>query len=200
MKILCIGDSLTAGMTTSADDYPYSSFLAKTFNQHTWVNAGIGGDEAITFPTRLRRTLTEAAAKHRGEYDAVVIWGGTNDCRLMSSTPGDIFAALSCSVTIAREHGVKHVAILTIPEMKCETIGSGTIQTFRKEVNEMLRGLDSVDLVDVASEIKLHELSDEEKTKWWCDGLHLTKNGYKKVAILIGERASWLKRRTAKKK
>jgi len=98
MRVLCIGDSLTAGMTTRSKDCPYSDFLSKTFKQHKFVNAGIGGNEAISFPTRLSRTLSEAATKHRGAFYAVIIWGGTNDFRLLSAMPVDILAALSACV------------------------------------------------------------------------------------------------------
>jgi hypothetical protein len=60
----------------------------------------------------------------------------------------------------------------------------------RLEVNERIRlnfsEVEMVEVVDVATEIPMHVLEDEaEKSKWFCDGLHLTALGYKKVSSLI---------------
>jgi len=93
-------------------------------------------------------------------------------------------------VTIAEEQNVKHVVLLNVPAMECETVGNGSIRQFRQELNVGIS-----ELVDIAAEITFHDLSDEEKMDWWCDGLHLTKKGYKKVAELISRDVSWLKKK-----
>ena len=40
-------------------------------------------------------------------------------------------------------------------------------------------------VVDIASEIPMLSLSQEERKLWYCDGLHLTKKGYNKVANIV---------------
>ena len=206
MRVLCIGDSLTSGMTISKD-FPYSSFLSRSFSQHTFDNAGVGGDEAVSYPPRLSRTLKEAAAKYRGAYDAVIIWGGTNDVRLQSSSLKEIAGALQACIDISFEEGVEHVVVLTIMEMECETAGGGGIMKRREALNEEIRRFKTMNshrvvIVDVAQEIQYHTLdSDGERQTLWCDGLHLTRKGYSMVAEKITAECNFLgKKRERKKK
>jgi len=192
MRVCCFGDSLTSGMTQS-QDHPYSSFLAKTYPRHHFVNEGIGGDEATSYPARLTRTLSEASARHRGAYDALILWGGTNDVRIMSKTPEEIAEALQTCVEVAQNNGVKHIAVLTVPEMSFEAVGRGSIQDCRLELNSLIEKFQECATIDISTAIPMHSLDEEEKLKWWCDGLHLTKKGYAKVSDLICESCDWLK-------
>ena len=42
-------------------------------------------------------------------------------------------------------------------------------------------------VVDVANEIPMLSLSQEERKVWYCDGLHLTKKGYNLVGEMVFE-------------
>ena len=69
MKVLCIGDSLTVGMTTGAS-HPYSKLLANNLPTNTTIyNEGIGGDELVHLHKRLANFLVEQSCKPRGSID-----------------------------------------------------------------------------------------------------------------------------------
>lgn len=100
LRILCFGDSLTAGYTHyGLEHYPYSDYLEKTlqkFLPSTKINidnAGLSGDrvKAGLFLCRIEGKCAKAAAK---PYDWVIVLGGTNDLG-WGEAPEEIYEALS---------------------------------------------------------------------------------------------------------
>lgn len=100
---------------------------------------------------------------------------------------------------MCRAEEVTRVFVLTCLEMSCERAGHGNIGRERRAYNAMVKeGADgaSYGVVDVAGEIrywrKVGEEAGEEAEvaddgEWYCDGLHLTRLGYKRVGEMMWE-------------
>ena len=96
MRILCFGDSLTAGMTTGDRDYPPSATLQRFKKKSTVVNQGLGGDRLEDFPGRLEEALKDQKRMTRRKVDAVFLWGGTNDLRCGRDAAACFASLLDC--------------------------------------------------------------------------------------------------------
>ncbi|XP_020622275.1 uncharacterized protein LOC110059900 [Orbicella faveolata] len=202
IRILCFGDSLTSGFsTTTMELHPYSKRLQECFdsNNRTMLgaslprpifeihNAGMPGERAKDqmFP-RLNQILQRAIVK----YSWVIILAGTNDMRNSrkdSSLSGSraIFSALVKLHNISHTFGAKTVAV-SIPDRECERSGTcPNLKETHKKINALLRDFTSrnkekVILADLASEIFL-----PRDKRLWSDSLHFTKEGYTKMANII---------------
>ena len=71
MKIVCLGDSLTAGMDREADSHWLN--ILKREAVHTYINKGICGDTTSGMLARFYRDVVEEGAK------CVILMGGGND-------------------------------------------------------------------------------------------------------------------------
>ena len=74
MKIICLGDSLTAGYRVPPESCWVRLLDVET--PHTWINAGVSGDTTAGLLVRLQ---TEVLPQNP---DAVLIMGGSNDIAL----------------------------------------------------------------------------------------------------------------------
>ena len=156
---------------------------------------GEGGDELRHMSLRLENFLKSAKSKHRGEVHLVCLWGGTNDFRLGAASDDVIENGLTPCLRICQEYNCL-VVLLTVLEMSFENVGHGNISANRKAFNDRLLRGDFVGgelsnlivaSVDVSSQIPLLSLPPSAREKWYCDGLHLTRKGYDKVASLTAE-------------
>lgn len=177
-----------------ASTQPISNFILRS------PNIIVGGDLLEDMPRRLEGTLKEQAAKHRGKVDMCIFWGGTNDIRCGRSA-NDAFQFFQSAIETCKINECK-VVVLTVPEMSFETAGSGSIGANRRAFNDLVIANaeeEGYKLVDVASAIPYFSLSEEDQKKWYCDGLHFTRNGYSKVATMVVEviKARQEKKRTA---
>lgn len=77
MKIVCLGDSLTAGYRVPQEACWVGLLNAET--AHTWINAGVMGDTTSGLLVRLQ---TEALPQ---TPDAALLLGGSNDIALTGS-------------------------------------------------------------------------------------------------------------------
>ena len=205
IRILCFGDSLTSGFsTTTVELHPYSTRLQECFDSRSnnrtamfgaslsWPifevrNAGMPGERAKDqMCPRLSQILQRAIVK----YSWVIILAGTNDMRnsRKDSSLADsraIFSALVKLHNVSHSFGAKTVAV-SIPDRECE--GSGTcsnLKATQKKINALLRDFTSrnkenVILADLAREIFL-----PRDKRLWSDSLHFTKEGYTKMANII---------------
>ncbi len=77
MKIICLGDSLTAGYGVPKGDGWVE--LCDKASSHTWINAGISGDPTLGMLVRLNTQILP-------EKPDVVVWlGGFNDIMITAS-------------------------------------------------------------------------------------------------------------------
>lgn len=210
VRILCFGDSLTLGLTSSVP-HPYTKKLQEYFNHKDQrrgtrnssvrrnvelYNAGVAGEKAQNeMPRRLRSILGGTPVK----YNWVIILGGTNDLISMQSTrePTErnilkdelaIFYAIVCLHMVAHRSGAKTVATI-IPAITCgkgkETVEIPSIMNVRIKVNNRTRKF----AANTAGKVLLADLDKKTllpKDKMLCsDGLHLTAPAYDRMAKIM---------------
>lgn len=193
MSIVCFGDSLTAGYQSPTWDVPYTietpygTFLQERLGeQATVVISGVCGE--VTHDMMLR--FPHDVVSHTPDY--VVILGGTNDlgCHL---APPDIFNNLLHMYEQALAAGIRPVA-LTVPSIRMEVnpadrywLNEFVVQ--RQHLNQLIRHYCAKQAVAC---VDLFEATVEPNTlllagPYSNDGLHLTTEGYRKMADLIYE-------------
>jgi len=194
LRILALGDSLTAGYYNHGQDYhPYATHLTYLFESANIPveidERGISGERVIpTMVNRLRRFLNNDAS-----YDWIIILGGNNDlCRVLAEK---IFKqGLEPMYEMCLNHTQKKVklAVMTVIENSYDMPTQKDDQD-RQALNAMIRDYvaksnaqDRICLVDLDKGIPYHNVSnDEERKRIWDDGVHLTPAGYDRMATLV---------------
>jgi len=186
-KILCFGDSLTAGLCRRTPNSPYGNTLRSLMQNYLpdreidLVIYGASGRLASTLVNQIEQHLEYG-------YDWVVILVGTNDLGF-NKRQEDILGNIIKTHLIAHEAGARTIAC-SIPEtkrkediVKCEK---------RNWINcGLKKWCDSVEnsiWCDVFNLLPYHRLSEEDRRKYWAhDGLHFTQEGYAKLGTIIFE-------------
>lgn len=104
MKIVCLGDSLTAGMDRKKPGH-WLNILRREAN-HTYINKGICGDTTSGMLARFYRDVVEEKAR------SVIIMGGANDF-IVGADEGTVQANIMAMVHQAFYYQV--VPVLGIP-------------------------------------------------------------------------------------
>ncbi|TVY59618.1 hypothetical protein LSUE1_G008890, partial [Lachnellula suecica] len=121
LKILCFGDSLTAGFTNwGLVHEPYSkttaAYLKEVVGEEYEVvieTRGVSGERVCEMGGRM--DLLYGPTRTREEpYDFVVFLGGTNDIAY-NRAPSDIFADIKAVLAQPLANGAR-VLLLTVPE------------------------------------------------------------------------------------
>lgn len=192
-RILCFGDSLTEGYTfqESGEFHPYSTKLRQLLDDHcqgTAVihTAGVSGElVAPSMTRRLDKLLKEASQP----YDWVIILGGTNDLG-MGLKGGDLLPHLLGLHDRARETGSRTLA-LAIPQYINELKpGNEGYRNEKAKVNDGLKTYceqsnSKTVFVDLWNGLPFGTLPAEERVLYWVDGVHMTPQGYDKMAQVI---------------
>ena len=192
--IICFGDSLTAGYQSPTPDWPqlretpYGAFLQDRLGAEAAVAvSGVCGELTGEMVERFDRdvmTLKPAS---------VVILGGTNDLGWQTE-PADILRNLVAMYDRALAEGVRPVAV-TVPSIRIqEEVGAGGDRSWldgllrlRRELNGMIqracaeRRLPCIDLFTATMERDSGMLA----RLYSNDGLHLTTEGYRRLADLL---------------
>ncbi len=194
-RVLCFGDSLTEGYTfqRSGEFHPYSTHLLKLLQEHcqTDVNvetAGVSGETVVPSMTHRLDTLL---GKTKQPYDWVIVLGGTNDLG-MNLKSDELLPHLLKLHDRAKETGAKTLA-LAIPQFRYEL--SPKNETYKNEKAKVNEGLkqyseksdSSTFFVDLWNGLPFGTLPAEEMDLYWVDGLHMTPQGYDKMAMIIFE-------------
>ncbi|KAJ7383660.1 hypothetical protein OS493_026846 [Desmophyllum pertusum] len=204
IRILCFGDSLTAGTSDTNKDHPYSTKLQEYFDVHDQTvqgasvrpifevhNAGMPGERA---KDEMLPRLNQILRGTRLQYNWVIILGGSNDMRKYYENISlqfdiddsrSIFHALVELHNMTHAFGARSVAV-SIPDRECE--GSGTCSNLKKthqKINELLRDFTShtkekVILADLASDVTL-----PRDQNLWDGPVHFTKQGYDRMADIV---------------
>lgn len=194
--IICFGDSLTVGYQSPTPDRPqlletpYGEFLQARLGASATIavsgNCGeLTGDMVRRFP---RDVLAQKPA-------SVVILGGTNDLGWQAA-PDVILRNLQTMYDLALTAQVRPVAV-TVPSLRVEgEIGEGDARLWleghirrRRELNGMIqracleRRITCVDLFSATQEQDSSLLARPYSN----DGLHLTTEGYRRLAELLYE-------------
>lgn len=193
VSIICFGDSLTAGYQSPTREVPYihetpyGGFLQERLGaQAKVIISGICGEVTSEMVQRFGRDVVSRSP------DYVVILGGTNDLGWQTA-PEEIFERLRMLYTLAREAEIWPVAI-TVPSIRMDADPASRswlneLVTQRQTLNGLLstycarENLSCVDLFTATAEPDTLLLAEPYSN----DGLHLTTEGYRKIADLLDE-------------
>ena len=192
--IICFGDSLTAGYQAPSRDNPagqqtpYGRFLEPLLRARARISvSGVCGEVTGEMVLRFRADVRDRRPRY------VVILGGTNDLG-WNASPQEIFRNLVKMYELARAAGIVAVPV-TVPSLR---ISGGASQkgavvllgeqiSRRRILNGLIqdyarsKGLPSVDLFSATSDPASLQLCPEYSN----DGLHLTTEGYRRLATLL---------------
>jgi acyl-CoA thioesterase-1 len=194
--IVCFGDSLTAGYQSPTpghpgfEETPYGAFLQARLEGRALVAvSGICGELTGEMLMRFREDVLRPAPAW------VVILGGTNDlgCNLQ---PVAIMANLSRMYELTQAAGIKPVAV-TVPSIRVGPLDTSSEArqwltehiARRRTLNRLIaescasQGFACVDLFTETADAGTLELA----APYSNDGLHLTTEGYERLAMLLYE-------------
>jgi lysophospholipase L1-like esterase len=186
IRFVALGDSLTVGFTPfdfqdPQPDFPYTLFLDDMLSMDessnvsaSFLNRGLNGD---TTSGMLRRFGTIAT---RDEPDYVIVWGGINDL-YTGREPAEVFGNLEKICAEAREKGIDPIACTLTPVRDFPILVSKII-----DLNNSIRSKTAEANILVADLYKAtSDSSGNLLQKFSSDGVHLSKQGYEKVAQTI---------------
>ncbi|KAL8783880.1 MAG: hypothetical protein Q9213_004298 [Squamulea squamosa] len=171
LRILCFGDSLTAGYSSYGySHYPYAAQIRKELKKAfpatevDVVVSGLSGDCVIAGQF-LRRIKGMCATDDYPPYDWIIVLGGTNDMA-WSESPDKIYQENVW--TVALNTGA-HVLALSVLEAEHT---SGGIVERRNKLNGMIAQ-------------HSEDRCETMRPRIWDDGLHLTMAGYEMMGEAI---------------
>jgi len=193
LVVVALGDSLTAGYRT-LDPYaidprvPYPAQLMTLINgrlkgqtQALVINAGVNGDDTNGMLRRFRQSVAIE------KPEIVVIWGGINDLGA-ANDPEQVMENLTKLYDLCGETGATPVT--------CTLTPTRLTSTKIRRLNELIRAYASEKgLVLVDLFYGLVDMEDNLRQEYSDDGVHLTQEGYKRIAeIVLGAIAPLIER------
>ncbi len=177
MKIIAFGDSLTVGYLSPFEATPYATFLQPLLGPEATIDiAGVSGETTEEMLRRFDRQVIKRSP------DYVIILGGTND--LGWGVPIDqIVENLIFMYTAAQKADVIPVAC-AVPSL----LGADEFIPPRLQLNRRIQ--------ETAKELKIPfadlfsptaDPAGRLREEYSQDGLHLTTEGYRKIAHIIYE-------------
>jgi len=195
IRIVAFGDSLTVGYMSPATGLewppyqPYTRFLEEIIRDAIErkrksirlqvINKGLNGDLTEGMLSRFDRDVLQLGPSY------VIILGGTNDIG-WGIPVIEIYSNLEEMYDKAIRHGIRLIAC-AVPSI----LGYDSLIPPRVRLNGMIRnyceakGVKYVDLFSATADPETQRLSPEYSN----DGLHLSAEGYRKVAETIFEEA-----------
>lgn len=192
-KILCFGDSLTAGYTDEGY-YPYSAYLSELLEERFQIDhIGLCGwttSEMVEWKD-IRETFDcfrnewpglQYQLDHHRPYEMVCMLASTNDIGT-GVDADDIIENIDTLVEIAIER-CNRVALILVPPCGLEKPDSRLFQV-RKKVNEAIVAIaakygDKAVVVDTTAALpngRRGNLTPEVRALWCPDELHLSEKG-----------------------
>lgn len=192
--IVCFGDSLTAGHQSPTPDWPQ---LRET-PYGVFLQERLGASATVAVSGRCGELTSEMVARFSRDVIAlkpacVVILGGTNDLGWQAA-PAEILRNLLAMYDMALAEHVRPVAV-TVPSLRIAGgVGEGEGRLWldghiqrRRELNGMIqrvcleKQLSCADLFAATQEQGSGLLAEPYSN----DGLHLTTDGYRRLAELL---------------
>jgi len=197
-RLLCYGDSLTAGYTVVSPythEYePWAPHLATALGvsvEHVgmsgWTTRQMLDHQHSSVGTDVCGEKHPGLAKlcHGGRFSTVILMAGTND--LGERSAEEIFDNLKALHEICHAAGAKTVA-LSIPQSKAAIIGPTFLVERRERVNSLLGGYAQDNAKCVYLPMDVEVPWSEGSPHWEADGLHMTKCGYEELARRLAPR------------
>jgi len=192
LRVLCFGDSLTAGYASMGCVYhPYrlklEQMLAMAFPDTSieTIDDGRPGDTVkYGFLGRIQKHYPPRK-KGDESYHWTIVLGGTNDLGL-GLKPEDIFAKLQEVWDIPLRRKSKVLA-LTVPEVGIER-GKERMDARRNKLNDLIKGYkkDGFHVFDLHAAVPFFDMSESDQTAFWDDGVHFTPDGYNLIGNKVG--------------
>ncbi|EPE02479.1 gdsl-like lipase acylhydrolase [Ophiostoma piceae UAMH 11346] len=189
LRILCFGDSLTAGYSLYGTLYtPYHESLSRRLTTiFPGLELAIEEDGENGGMTKDYRTRLLAQYRKTGAYDWIIVLGGTNDLA-MGVLPEGIFENLERTWTLARLKKTKVLA-LTVPDIANTTVSKAfsRISSCRDHLNELIIGYTATNVhsFDFKSAFAYGDMSRDDQRRFWDDAVHLTPAGYDRMGELV---------------
>ncbi|KAG0014228.1 hypothetical protein BGZ81_000584 [Podila clonocystis] len=188
MKVLCIGDSLTAGYIDYDQEHaPYTDYLNRLLGHSvTITNAGVDGETVLEIEQRLGLLLQH-------HYDVVVLLGGTNDLGgIMSSEAADkavshiSFAGI---YNLILESPTRVLIQLTVPFNAFDRMDSQSREQ-KEALNRRIQQTACLkktvlDINDPTLGFNYLDMTEQARDMYFHDSLHYTAKGYKRMAQCV---------------
>ncbi|CAO3571765.1 unnamed protein product [Mortierella alpina] len=196
IKVLCLGDSLTAGTIDHYSKKPYSSCLsqllqARGHNNITFVNAGVNGDTVPRMQERLHTLLRQDT------FHYLILLGGTNDLGWISTedltkSAEDIAAGISFKGIYDMLSNAPHLKAflhLTVPYVAFDRLDP-RFKDVKDALNRriLLHDCSKKRVLDLnRPDLKFNHIlmSEATRERYWHDSLHYTAIGYQRMAESI---------------
>lgn len=177
IQIVALGDSLTEGMVSSSwEMFPYTMYLQEMAGAgFEFTNRGICGELTEQMLARLRRDVLDKG------FDYMILLGGANDIG-WGISPDRILKNLMEMCMITWQHKVKPV-LCAIPPVEGFPAANEIRQSINGKIAEFCRDED-VHFVDLYTPLA-GGIDDGLKREYSDDGLHLSPEGYRKMAEVI---------------
>jgi hypothetical protein len=198
-KILCVGDSLTAGYHFWGSEwFPYADTLTALLEERYIVDhIGYSGWTTEQMLYSAHKELTydvcdrkwpgiDVKLNRNGSYEYAFLLAGTND--LSRSDANSIVANLQTLTYKFLTHG-SFVGLLTVPTLGAEK-SLAHIRAVRVAVNEGIQSLVQSNptrlfLVDTSAALPQIEEDAESMLLWDSDKLHLSEKGSQTIAKTV---------------
>jgi lysophospholipase L1-like esterase len=201
-KVLCVGDSLTAGFCNYGFQFfPYCEFLTQFcsgkfdidhLGYSGWTSEEMinkASSETVICVCGLDWDGIDTKLKKNEPYEFIFLLAGTNDL----SSEESLTIIQNLKVLIHKfSKSSNYVGILTIPTMRAEKF-STSIKDTRAEVNNWIRNESEIDtnlrdrlfVVDTDVALPMNEDDPTSMSLWDRDGLHLTAEGSRRIAETV---------------
>ncbi|PSR75141.1 SGNH hydrolase-type esterase domain-containing protein [Coniella lustricola] len=199
LRILCVGDSLTAGFSSynTPTYHPYSSalttvltraFPALTIDTHVEAQPGdvVCGPDSLFLPRIEPIFLTRGGGT---PFDWTIVLAGTNDIAvaIAESQAQTIFTALRRVWAVPLSKGGRVLAC-TVPEADVAgELGENQART-RNALNALISGhrQENFHVFDLHAAMPYTTMRPEERRRYWSpDGVHLSSDGYNMLGVKL---------------
>jgi len=214
LRLLCYGDSLTAGLHSGDLFSPYGETLQLSLDRavELWI-CGLCGETAVNLAERMHaeeicgvktrlcgQTWNRSGPglqrllQDHGFFDLVLVVAGTNDI-YVNVAPERVVAAIQDLHRACHLAGSRTV-VLSLPPSSCTADGNAEEKS-RHEVNDLLQQWATSQAATqqgVALYVDLNILMpfSTENGLWDADGLHFSKAGSRSLGMKLAALIGWL--------
>ena len=198
-RVLCFGDSLTAGYRKAKESTPYGTQLRERLGEkYEVVVSGVPGETTGEMVVRIEEVIKKAKEGGGRMFDLAVVLGGTND--VARKVPAEeVMANLTAIHQALHAEGCKTIA-LGIPQHYQMFMHGGYFAQVRDTINESLEKLSLSVHAIRAQQMTFLTLDprlpyfdpttttpSELHSDLWDDGIHFSEKGYTQLGTCVAD-------------